>query len=708
METRARYILIGLFSIFVMFGAFGFTLWLLRYDESSVNDTYDIVFTGAITGLGPGASVLFNGIKVGAVTDIAFDPIDSSKVTTRVQVRADTPVREDTRVFLEYQGLTGVAQIQMKGGTLDSPLFEPNEDGTPNRLAGEPSAVDDLVEGAREILNNANALVRRLDETLSEGQTSVLRSVENLEVFSGTLADSSGDINKLIANVAQASEEIGRVSATLDSVLGENRAVLQSSVANLNSVLENLASSSNRIETITQSVDVFTTALSDNTGRIGTFFDAATSAAEEARSAMVTVNTLVAANQVGVSTILANAEDFTGTLARNGEAIDSLITNASRASEQIADAAESVEGLLGRNSDTIDTTLSNVETVTSTIAENKETISSTLSSVGSAATRLESMATGLDEVVTTNRSNIDATLGNLATFSDILAKNSADIDIVISSINEAANSISEAGDSIEEVFGDNREKINNTLVSVEAFSRALGDSSDQVATLLSDVGSAARRIDDVSLRVDSLITENQTPISTTIRNFEAFSQTLSDNRQSIEMFLTDARTVAADLSGVGSNLNAILADNRDSLKRTLDGSAILAESLADNADDISSFLSDAGGVAARLLEVSNRIDGLVARADSLVEVEGSAFFKEAVAAAESVRRTATTLESEISQVTNGIGRLTDRGADELITLLRESRQAVARLDRIFANIERNPAQFVIGGEQVPQYRPGRR
>jgi phospholipid/cholesterol/gamma-HCH transport system substrate-binding protein len=67
METRANYVLVGLFTLAAIAGAFGFVYWLVRFGDQARQDEMFIVFSGPVTGLATGSGVLFNGIKVGQV-----------------------------------------------------------------------------------------------------------------------------------------------------------------------------------------------------------------------------------------------------------------------------------------------------------------------------------------------------------------------------------------------------------------------------------------------------------------------------------------------------------------------------------------------------------------------------------------------------------------------------------------------------------------
>src|SRR5215218_4441444 len=121
METRANYALIGVFTLAVIAAAFGFVYWFSGGDRGQSKQSIRVVFSGSVSGLSKGSAALFNGLRVGEVTDIGLFPDDPRRVTSIIQVEASTPIRADTRARLEYQGLTGVAQIALTGGEAGAP-----------------------------------------------------------------------------------------------------------------------------------------------------------------------------------------------------------------------------------------------------------------------------------------------------------------------------------------------------------------------------------------------------------------------------------------------------------------------------------------------------------------------------------------------------------------------------------------------------------
>src|SRR6187399_1781646 len=117
METRAPYALIGLLVLAAIGAVFGFVYWLNNTGGLNKRTVYHVRFVNTVAGLLPGAAVLFNGIRVGEVTDLQLNSDDPRQITAKVAIATSTPVRPDTRAGLEFQGLTGVPVITLEGGT---------------------------------------------------------------------------------------------------------------------------------------------------------------------------------------------------------------------------------------------------------------------------------------------------------------------------------------------------------------------------------------------------------------------------------------------------------------------------------------------------------------------------------------------------------------------------------------------------------------
>ena len=191
METRANYVLIGSFTLAVIAAAFGFVLWFQSLHTTKARGPLRIVFEGPAAGLRNGGSVNFNGIRVGEVISVKLD--NPRRVVALAMVENNAPIRKDTLVGLEFQGLTGVAAISLKGGEEAAPPVPLDEDGVPT-LTADPNRLQDVTEAIRGTLQNINRVV-------ADNQEAVKNSLKNLETFTASLARNSERIDNVMARV---------------------------------------------------------------------------------------------------------------------------------------------------------------------------------------------------------------------------------------------------------------------------------------------------------------------------------------------------------------------------------------------------------------------------------------------------------------------------------------------------------------------------
>jgi len=188
METRAPFDVVGAFVLAAIAAVFGFVYLLHNTGGLGPRATYHVQFDGSVPGLLVGAAVLFNGIRVGEVTDLGLAPDNPRRVNTTISVSSTTPVRSDTKVGLEFQGLTGVPVIALEGGTLLA-----NSGEVPTLIA-EPGAGQGMTQAARDAL-------RRVDSVLAENAEPLKNTIANLQVFSEGLARNTGKLDSIVAGL---------------------------------------------------------------------------------------------------------------------------------------------------------------------------------------------------------------------------------------------------------------------------------------------------------------------------------------------------------------------------------------------------------------------------------------------------------------------------------------------------------------------------
>jgi phospholipid/cholesterol/gamma-HCH transport system substrate-binding protein len=213
MERKANFVLIGLFTLAVIAGIFGFVFWIHQTAGKKQSVAYRVIFDGTVSGLRVGSAVLFNGIRVGEVTDLRLNVEKPTQVTAMLQVNKATPIRSDTRVGLEFTGLTGIASVSLRGISATTTLLE-KEEGEPPTLKADPNAGQDMMQAAREVLAKAM-------DVITENQEDLHKAIANVVVFTDSLARNAASIDEIVANTKHATASASELADNLDKRTAE-------------------------------------------------------------------------------------------------------------------------------------------------------------------------------------------------------------------------------------------------------------------------------------------------------------------------------------------------------------------------------------------------------------------------------------------------------------------------------------------------------
>ncbi len=203
METRANYVMIGLFSILSVIAAVIFTLWIANSGINKQSSPYDVVFEGPVRGLEVGGEVRFNGIKVGEVTDLTLSRDNPKDVIARIQVQSNTPISVTSVAELEPAGLTGTAYVQISAGQEGSARLEGRLGQGPPKISSRRGQLDRLFGESEDVISTTLTAVTNINKLLSD---------ENMRNFGSTLAN----IERL---TAQLSSNGSAISAFRDASL---------------------------------------------------------------------------------------------------------------------------------------------------------------------------------------------------------------------------------------------------------------------------------------------------------------------------------------------------------------------------------------------------------------------------------------------------------------------------------------------------------
>jgi phospholipid/cholesterol/gamma-HCH transport system substrate-binding protein len=218
METRANYVAVGAFVLTCVVGLFLALLWLAGSQYRQEATYYQTYFTGGVTGLGKGTKVRYNGIDVGRVTALDFDPDDPKRVIATLAVRPDVPIYEDSVASIESEGFTGGSYVEIEGGTKAAKLLTA-KDGQPYPvIPSKESSLAELFASTPQLLDRLNVISERVADLLNDqNRQAIAGLLGNLRDASAVLSRRSGDIDTIIVNLADSAK---LVQATLTDLHG--------------------------------------------------------------------------------------------------------------------------------------------------------------------------------------------------------------------------------------------------------------------------------------------------------------------------------------------------------------------------------------------------------------------------------------------------------------------------------------------------------
>ncbi|HZJ12821.1 MAG TPA: MlaD family protein [Methyloceanibacter sp.] len=220
METKANYLMIGGFVLGVLVLAFISVFWMSNFGGGGKR--YYIVFESSVAGLTTGSSVGFNGIRVGEVQSFQLDPQDARKVQVLINVRDDTPVRQNSHASIQSMGLTGGSGIQITPGTPDSEILVATAEDPIPVIQADPGSGQGVFEAGSAALNNANVFISKLNALLDQNEKAISTTMTNVEQFTTMLAEKKEDIGQAITDVKDGAQSFKSLSDKLEVSLGDN------------------------------------------------------------------------------------------------------------------------------------------------------------------------------------------------------------------------------------------------------------------------------------------------------------------------------------------------------------------------------------------------------------------------------------------------------------------------------------------------------
>ena len=246
MEPRVHYVIVGIFVLLLGSAAVALSLWLAFGHIGIETRGYRVYMTDSVSGLFLDAPVKYHGVQIGRVRDMGLDPEHPERVRLTLDIDASVPIKEDTVATLTFQGVTGIASIDLSGGSRESPELEAAPGERYPVIQAGPSLMTRIDSALTELMENLNQAARDLQLLLaSDTRVRVDRIVENVDVITATLADRRQDLGAGIESFAEFSRHAATAGAELPAVLER----VDTALSSLETLAEDVGLSTRDVQT---------------------------------------------------------------------------------------------------------------------------------------------------------------------------------------------------------------------------------------------------------------------------------------------------------------------------------------------------------------------------------------------------------------------------------------------------------------------------
>lgn len=545
METRANYVAVGLFVLLVLTGALGFVYWLYSAGNTTQRTAIEILFHDPVTGLAVGSPVVFNGIRIGEVSQLGFVSADSPTVLARAQVDRNAPIKKDTKAELGVQGLTGVSYVSLSGGDSNSPSIFVG-DSVPE-ITAQRSAIQDLLQGARDILVKTDSTIGQINALIEENKDKISRTVSNVETFSNALAENSDNIDRLLTDISDAGAAIAKVAPHVESL-----------VERADSLVAEVKPED--VRRITSNVVDFTDRLGEFSGQLTQVVQSVTSAATDLQQFAAGLNTsledvnalITAVDPATIRSILEQVNNVATAVGQRRDDIDSFIAAAKTSAENISSISQSIKGQNG-----------DIEAIIASTRSATERANAIVGSLQPAADQVGRV------IAAVNPESVETIVSQLRSLSTVLGGRSQDIDRFITDATASADNVRAVTQSFADQNGDIQAIIASTRSITErtdTFVASLQPSVDRLDGLLAAIDPAEVRTIVANVRdVTQAIAGRTEDITAIIANAKetsasarAFADKLDAQKDTIDQVANNAREITDKLNAASTRVNSIV------------------------------------------------------------------------------------------------------------------------------------------------------
>lgn len=476
METRAKFILIGVFTLLGFFGIVLMFLWFARVELDRQFAYYDIRFT-SVSGLSAASDVRFSGLPVGQVVEVRLSPDQDGTILVRVEVDAITPVRIDSVATIEAQGVTGVSFVQIGPGTPTTALLEPTEALPIPEITAGRSVIQSLSEDAPELIAQTIAVVEGVNQLFgAENQQQIEQILENVAGASATFATTLEGFSEFAGSATEFATQIGNFSQILSGLSDDLEALLQNANTTLTSINALSTDAGTVLSTGTQTLTAAQGALTEAERYLANDLVTTT---EALRLTVIDLRTEIAALSAG-------AQEMMATVSTTGATATTRLTEA----EVTLASVDAFMTRLTETTGTIDAAASRFDMLMETqgaplLAEARATVAEVTSAVSTIGAAAE---TDLPLIMADIRRATETAAGMIAEVSEDLSAASGRIDALSLSASTALTQITTTftnANATLEAINTAMETGNRTLIAAEnAFTGADEMINDDIAGII--------------------------------------------------------------------------------------------------------------------------------------------------------------------------------------------------------------------------------
>lgn len=226
MENRSHALLAGLFTLALLVAAALVAIWVGR-DRAALKP-YVIVSATSVSGLSAQSTVRYQGVPVGKVQSLGFNPDKPAQVRISIGVAPDTPITESTWAELGVQGVTGLGNIELRDdGTSTRRLA--SSAAMPATIPLRPGFFQRFEQRGGEILHNVEQVSARLERLLSnENVLATTATLQNIAAITTDLRQAATDLRPALAQVPPLVDSLQAMSRNTGQAAQEIAGLAQS------------------------------------------------------------------------------------------------------------------------------------------------------------------------------------------------------------------------------------------------------------------------------------------------------------------------------------------------------------------------------------------------------------------------------------------------------------------------------------------------